>query len=313
MTMNQPLRNPEPLLRLAHPRSVAVYDEYGDAARAVDYLADSNFPVHHLAIVGTDLKSVEIVTGNLTWGKVLFSGFMQSLSWAVMFAVVMYVLNPGSGFFGTLVVAVLAFGLVSMVISAVQYRIRGKDRDYTSTRGIIATSYEILAEGEYANRARELLGGASSGSHSRQQMDLSSMPPPYGQTPAADQPPADQQLPVTAAAAGPVGSAADNEPGGTIIVPGLTTGPGETGESSANPGEQPSGQPVSPEQVAAGPTNPGGANPSTPWSERPYGSLGEPGTGIGTPPGDWPGNTTPDGDQPDNAPSTGDRRAQEQD
>ena len=39
--------------------TVAVYDSYGEAERAVDHLSDSGFPVEHVSIVGRDLRWVE--------------------------------------------------------------------------------------------------------------------------------------------------------------------------------------------------------------------------------------------------------------
>ncbi|WP_425292283.1 general stress protein [Corynebacterium mayonis] len=42
---------------------VGRFDTYADAQRAVDSLADSDFPVQHLTIVGVDLMQVENVTG----------------------------------------------------------------------------------------------------------------------------------------------------------------------------------------------------------------------------------------------------------
>lgn len=202
MSMNQfPSAQPRGVLKLKRPMSVAIYDEYSDAARAVDYLADRQFPVENLAIVGTDLKSVEKVTGNMTWGKVLFAGFMQGAMWAGMFAIFLWILQPGLSLFTVFMIAILGFGAVGMLMAALQYRMRGGERDYTSTTAIIATHYEVLAEAEVADRARHLLSGGephqtrqrevttSAGRPSGQeqhghQVDLGSMPPPYGQQPS---------------------------------------------------------------------------------------------------------------------------------
>src|SRR5262245_33571696 len=46
--------------------TVATYETYAEAQRAVDYLSDNGFPVQHTAIIGTDLRLVETVTGRLT-------------------------------------------------------------------------------------------------------------------------------------------------------------------------------------------------------------------------------------------------------
>ena len=50
------------IFELQFPQSVGIYSSYADAQKAVDYLADEKFEVQNLAIVGTDLKSVERVT-----------------------------------------------------------------------------------------------------------------------------------------------------------------------------------------------------------------------------------------------------------
>ena len=50
---------------------VGSYATYAEAQRAVDYLADRDFPVGDVTIVGVDLMLVERVIGRLTWGRVL--------------------------------------------------------------------------------------------------------------------------------------------------------------------------------------------------------------------------------------------------
>src|SRR5256885_14203501 len=46
--------------------TVARFDDYGSAQRAVDRLSDDGFPVEKLDIVGADLQLVERGTGRLT-------------------------------------------------------------------------------------------------------------------------------------------------------------------------------------------------------------------------------------------------------
>lgn len=58
-----------PGLDLRRPVSVGVYDTYFEAQQAVDHLADESFPVEDVEIVGTDLRSMERVTGRLTRGR----------------------------------------------------------------------------------------------------------------------------------------------------------------------------------------------------------------------------------------------------
>ena len=53
--------------------TVGSYTSYLDAQKAVDYLADSKFPVQLVSIVGNELKSVERVTGRLSYPRVALS------------------------------------------------------------------------------------------------------------------------------------------------------------------------------------------------------------------------------------------------
>ena len=67
-------RQPSSLFELQFPQSVGIYNTYAEAQKAVDYLADEKFEVQNLAIVGTELKSVERVLGRRSWGTVITQG-----------------------------------------------------------------------------------------------------------------------------------------------------------------------------------------------------------------------------------------------
>ena len=54
-------------------QTVASYDTYAEAQRAVDYLSDEKFSVEHVAIVAEGLRFVEQVTGRLNWGRALLT------------------------------------------------------------------------------------------------------------------------------------------------------------------------------------------------------------------------------------------------
>ena len=249
MSMNQtPSTSPRGVLKLNRPMSVAIYDEYSDAARAVDYLGDRQFPVENLAIVGTDLKSVEKVTGNVTWGKVLGAGFVQGAMWAGMFAIFMWLLQPGLSLLTALLIGVIGFGGVGMLLAALQYRMRGGERDYTSTTAIIATHYEVLAEAEYVDRARHLLSGGEAHqtrqlvpppTAQRQDIDLGSLPPPYGQQPSLNQPPGQ---PVPDAQGGGYGPQPPTPVAGPAPSPGWAGGESGWGRPEPETGQRPASE-----------------------------------------------------------------------
>src|SRR2546423_12865590 len=82
-----------PMVGKAVRRQVAVFDDYADAERAVDYLSDVGFPVQKVAIVGHDLKYVEQVTGRLTyWG----AAWRGALTGALPGGLIGWILGPFS-------------------------------------------------------------------------------------------------------------------------------------------------------------------------------------------------------------------------
>jgi hypothetical protein len=69
---------------LEFPMSLGVDERYVSVEQAVDYPADEGFPVQNLEIVGTDLRSVERVTGRLTRGNIAAAGALPGL-WIGLF------------------------------------------------------------------------------------------------------------------------------------------------------------------------------------------------------------------------------------
>ena len=59
--------------------TVARFDEYSSAQRAVDWLSDDGFPVEQLDIVGSDLRLVERVTGRLTKARAAAVGALSGM------------------------------------------------------------------------------------------------------------------------------------------------------------------------------------------------------------------------------------------
>ncbi|MFV0429354.1 MAG: general stress protein [Arachnia sp.] len=143
---------------LNYPHHVAAFDTYPQAQAAVDYLADNGFPVENLLIVGTDLKSVERVTGRRTWGTVLGQGAVGGLSTGVLVGLMLYLFSGGTGDLLLVLMAGLALGVVfGLVSSALAYWMTLGKRDFDSLRQIVATSYEVLSEHKVSAKAKELL------------------------------------------------------------------------------------------------------------------------------------------------------------
>lgn len=143
---------------LEYPRSVGVYDDYLQAQQVVDYLSDQQFPVQNIALVGTDLKSVERVTGRLTRAKAATAGALSGL-WIGLFVGIAFSLFSNHGQLGFLITTPLLGAVFMLVWSQIGFTAatRGGTRDFTSASQIIATRYEVLVEHRVAEQARQLL------------------------------------------------------------------------------------------------------------------------------------------------------------
>jgi hypothetical protein len=144
---------------------VGSYATYEEAQRAVDHLADSDFPVRDVTIVGVDLMLVERVIGRLTWGRVLASG-AASGAWFGLFVGLLLSLFSGAeaGGFGPILVGLASGVVFGLVFAAVGYGATRGRRDFTSASQMVAGRYDVLCQPRNAEKARELLAKLAMGS-----------------------------------------------------------------------------------------------------------------------------------------------------
>ncbi|MFT4165819.1 MAG: hypothetical protein QM650_11315 [Microlunatus sp.] len=152
-------QRPQPgsLFELQFPQSVGIFNSYAEAQKAVDYLADERFPVQNLAIVGTELKSVERVLGRKSWSTVISQGVSSGISTGLLVGLVMLLFaKPPS--VALMLVSCLAIGIaIGITFAAVGYAMTRGKRDFTSVTQTVATKYEVLCEHKVAVQAREML------------------------------------------------------------------------------------------------------------------------------------------------------------
>ena len=148
--------NPTSPLKLEFPQSLAVYDDYAAAQKAVDFLADNKFPVEQLMIVGTDLKRIERITGRLSTGKVAMGGVASGI-WLGLFVGLIFTLFTDEEPFVTILSTMLFGALFGLIWALVGYGMTRGQRDFSSVTQVVATRYEILVEHKVAAQARELL------------------------------------------------------------------------------------------------------------------------------------------------------------
>ena len=160
MSNQSPFGTRGPVLFPVLPKGeiVASYETYGEAQQAVDRLAHADFPVKQVSIVGSDLKTVERVTGKLSYGRVALAGAASGAWLGIFLGLLMLIFLGGS--VGFLLAAVLIGAGFGVLFGVVSYSINRRRKDFTSTMQVIASSYAVVVEPDLLNRARNTLAGA---------------------------------------------------------------------------------------------------------------------------------------------------------
>lgn len=159
MSMRQPAGR-QPLPYRPHGLVVAEYGTYLDAQLAVDHLSDHEFPVEQVAIVGTDLRLVEQVTGRLTRGKVVGAGAVSG-AWFGLFVGLLLGIFTTDGSLGGWLQVVLAGAAIGslwgMLLAFFGYAATGGQRDFSSNSGVVAQRYDVVVHGQRIEEARRML------------------------------------------------------------------------------------------------------------------------------------------------------------
>jgi heat induced stress protein YflT len=155
---------------------VASFDTYQEAEAAVDYLADKDFPVERVAIVGQGVKLVEQVTGRVGYlDAALRAGFGGAVAGALigwLFGVFNWV-DPLVAA-GWLALDGLWFGfVVGALMGLLAHALTHGRRDFTSVGRLAADRFDLVVDESVAEEAMRLLDELS---------------PPTAREPAAAQP-----------------------------------------------------------------------------------------------------------------------------
>ena len=132
------------------------YDSYFEAQAVVDRLAKADFPVKQVSIVGSDLKTVERVTGKLTYGRAAGAG-AASGTWFGLFIGVLFTFG-GTGTVLQYVIAAIIIGAgFGALFGVAATAITRRTRDFTSTHQVLASRYEIVVDPNLLSKAQDLL------------------------------------------------------------------------------------------------------------------------------------------------------------
>ncbi|MFD6071959.1 MULTISPECIES: general stress protein [Amycolatopsis] len=146
------------LPRLPTPPSgwpIGSYATYGEAQQAVGFLAEKEFGVSDVTIVGVDLMLVERVVGRLSWGRVLGTGAVSGAWFGLIIGLLLGMFN-NQGFAWQPMIGGLVLGILAWtVFAAISYSM--SRRDFSSASQLVAGRYDVLCQPRSAEQGRELL------------------------------------------------------------------------------------------------------------------------------------------------------------
>lgn len=137
---------------------IGSYEKYEEAQRAVDHLADNEFAVQDVTIVGVDLMLVERVIGRLSWGKVLGTGAVSGAWFGLFVGLLLGMFSTAEGMsYAPILVGLLSGVLFGLVFAAISYASTRGRRDFSSASQLVAGRYDVLCQPRNAEQGRDLL------------------------------------------------------------------------------------------------------------------------------------------------------------
>lgn len=134
---------------------IATFEKYEAAQAAVDALADAEFPVRKVSIIGTDLRMVERVTGRMNFGRAALSGALSGMWFGLMIGLLWVIV--GAADFSPVVLGVTLGGVFGALFGLAAHALSGGKRDFTSISQVVATRYGLRCETDVAFRCRQIL------------------------------------------------------------------------------------------------------------------------------------------------------------
>lgn len=137
--------------------SLASFTDYKQAVSYVEKLIENEFPAKFVSIVGTDLKTVEMIKGKLGYGRVSMSGALTG-SWLGMFFGLIFGVT-GAGTEQVLINNVLA-GIVigaglGMLLNIIRFGLTKNRRGFVSSQAVVAKKYEVVVPNTQAQLAKK--------------------------------------------------------------------------------------------------------------------------------------------------------------
>ena len=137
--------------------AVASFNNYAAAVDCVDQLIRHDFPAPMVAIVGSDLKSVERVRGKLSYGTLAFRGLITGSWLGLLFSLFIPVSASGSSVGVTTGAAIVIGAGVGMLLNILRFSLSRNRHEFSSTSAVIAATYDVVVPHPMSQQAKDAI------------------------------------------------------------------------------------------------------------------------------------------------------------
>jgi hypothetical protein len=141
---------------------LASFTDYADAQAVVDRLADNEFPVEQVAIIGQNIRIEEQVTGRMTTWKAAGYGAASGAWFGLLIGLLFGLLAESPAAWTLLLLLGLVLGaLWGAVFGFVGHLATRGRRDFSSVKQFAAERWDVTISPDLLLRAQSLLANAA--------------------------------------------------------------------------------------------------------------------------------------------------------
>ena len=138
---------------------VANFKQYTDAIAYVDNLIKHNFPAGSVAIVGSDLRTVERIRGKINYNRLALGGAVTGswvgLAFGLIFGAEGNPVDPNEFTFSESMLSSVVIGAgLGMLFNVVRYALSRNKKTFVSQSAVVAAKYQIQVPASLADQAR---------------------------------------------------------------------------------------------------------------------------------------------------------------
>jgi hypothetical protein len=153
---NQPASLPE-------GKVLAQFSNYLEAVKTVEQLVENGFPPRLISIIGSDLKTVEVLKGKLGYGRVALSGAVTG-SWIGLFFGLLFGATSSAE---QVVITNLSAGIfigagVGMLLNVIRFSMTKNKRSFISGQSVVAKKYDLVVPMSSLSEAKKAMKVSSS-------------------------------------------------------------------------------------------------------------------------------------------------------